>query len=281
MSRLCEDCPRVCKVDREKHIGFCQVKDKITVAKVIKNFMWEEPALCFNKGATAIFFSGCNLKCEFCQNQKISRCGVGDEFTVEEFASFLKDLDNEETDGLDFISPTQFSTQILEVFKLYKPKHKVIWNSNGYERGCFVEKLSTFVDVFLPDFKYYEESLAVKLSGAPNYRNVCEKAISKMALLKPTKMRGQEMLQGVIVRHLVLPDETKDSINVLKTIKEKFPQVYVSLMSQFVPNGSGAKRRRITPLEYKIVISAFNKLGLKNGFIQDLDSSNEAYIPNF
>ncbi len=243
--------------------------------------MWEEPSLCVKKGVTAIFFSGCNLKCNFCQNQKISKCDCGEKFTIEEFALLLKELDGEETDGLDFVSPTQFTSLILKAFEIYKPKHKVIWNSNGYEKPEKLESISPFVDVFLPDFKYYDDALALNLSSAPKYREICEKAILKMAELKPNIMDNIEMKQGVIVRHLVLPDETKDSINVLKSIHKNFPNVYVSLMSQFVPNGQGDKLRKITPLEYKIVVSTFKKLGLKNGFIQELNSSSEAFIPNF
>jgi len=281
MSYICTDCPRNCNIDREKQLGFCQVGSKIVVAKIIKNFMWEEPSLCFDKGVTAIYFSGCNLRCEFCQNEKISRCQIGDEYTIKGFAKLLEELDKEETDGFDFVSPTQFTSLILEVFKTYKPKHKIIWNSNGYEKAENVEKLSPFVDVFLPDFKYHDNVLAFDLSKVGNYRENCEKAISKMAELKPSIFDGKEMKQGVIVRHLILPDETKDSINVLKSIKENFPEVFVSLMAQFTPNGTGKKQRKISPLEYKVVISAFKKIGLKNGYAQELDSSSDSFIPNF
>ncbi len=243
--------------------------------------MWEEPSLCFDKGVTAIFFSGCNLKCEFCQNEKISRCQVGKEYSIQEFAKLLKELDEEETDGFDFVSPTQFTSLLIDVFKCYKPKHKVIWNSNGYEKVENVEKLSPFVDVFLPDFKYFNNKLAIDLSKAPNYRETCVKVISKMAELKPNIFDGEEMKQGVIVRHLLLPDETQDSINVLKSIKEFFSEVFVSLMAQYTPNGKGSKERKITPLEYKVVLNAFQKIGLKNGYMQEMEASSEAFIPNF
>ena len=281
MTTLCEDCPRMCRVDRTKQKGFCLGGDKIFVAKTIKNFMWEEPSLSVKKGVTAIFFSGCNLKCEFCQNEKISRDMCGREFSVKEFASFLEELDREETDGLDFVSPTQFSSLLLEVFALYKPKHKVIWNSNGYEREEIVEKLSPFVSVFLVDFKYSDNNLAVKLSKAPMYKEFAISAIKKMATNKPNIIEKDKMLQGVIVRHLVLPDEIKNSLGVLDEIKNNFPSVFVSLMSQFTPNGKGEKLRKITPLEYKIVLSYFKKIGLENGFSQEISSSNDAFVPNF
>lgn len=281
MSYICTDCPRNCRIDRDKSVGFCSVKSDIVVAKIIKNFMWEEPSLCVDKGVTAIFFAGCNLKCEFCQNEKISRCSDGQEYTVDKFVMLLKELDKEESDGFDLVSPTQFTGKLLEVFKLYKPKHKVIWNSNGYEKPENVEKLSPFVDVFLPDFKYFDEKLGLKLSQATNYPSVCVCAIKKMTDLKPVKFNGNEMIQGVIVRHLALPNETKDSLNVLKEINSNFPDVYISLMSQFVPNGKGEKNRKLTPIEYKILLSQFKKLRLKNGYMQELDSSSESFIPNF
>ena len=251
------------------------------MAKIIKNFMWEEPSLCFNNGVTAIFFSCCNLQCEFCQNKKISRGVCGEEYSVEEFVKLLKKLDMEEIDGLDLVSPTHFTSLLLEVFKRYSPKHKVIWNSNGYEREENVDRLSTYVDVFLPDFKYYSDELGLRLSKAPLYRENCEKAILKMVERKPAIFNKNEMIQGVIVRHLILPDETKDSCKILEEIKRLFPEVYLSLMSQFTPTGEGEKRRKISPLEYKIVLSKFKKLGLKNGYLQEMDSSSDDYIPNF
>ena len=281
MSFICEDCPHNCKIDRDKNLGFCLVNSEIVVAKIIKNFMWEEPSLCFNKGVTAVFFAGCNLKCEFCQNEKISRCGKGDLYSIHDFAKLLEKIDSEETDGIDLISPTQFTSKLLDVFVLYKPKHKVIWNSNGYEKEENIEKLSKYVDVFLPDFKYFDDDLALKLSKVMNYSSVSFNAISKMCEIKPTVMKGEEMMQGVIVRHLVLPDEVENSRRVLEKIREISKDVYVSLMAQFTPNGKGEKNRKITPLEYKIVLSYFKKLGLTNGYFQDLDSSSQCFIPKF
>ena len=179
----------------------------------------------------------------------------GEDFSPETFANFLKQLDEEETDGFDFISPTQFTSLILKSFAFYKPKHKIIWNSNGYERVENVEKLSTYVDVFLPDFKYCDNTLALRLSKCPQYKENAISSIRKMAEKKPNVFVGKEMTQGVIVRHLVLPGEVKNSIEVLNEIKNNFPGVFVSLMSQFTPNGKGEKTRGITPLEYKIVLS--------------------------
>jgi len=278
---VCEDCPRNCKIDRDKTVGFCCVGSEIQIGKIVKNFMWEEPSLCFNKGVTAIFFSGCNLKCEFCQNEKISRKNVGDIYSIEDFARLLEKLDTEDTDGLDLISPTQFTTKLLQVFKLYKPKHKMIWNSNGYEKEENIEKLAKYIDVFLPDFKYYDNDIAIKLSQAPNYREVCLKAIKKMYTLKPIVFENEEMKRGVIVRHLILPKETDDSKRILQEIKNNFPDVYVSLMSQFLPNGKGEKNRKLYPLEYKIVVNYFQKIGLKNGYFQELQSADENFVPNF
>lgn len=281
MSFICQDCPRNCQIDREKNIGFCCVYADIQIGKIIENFKWEEPSLCFDKGVTAIFFAGCNLKCEFCQNIKISRKSVGNTYSVQQFAELLKKIDNKDIDGIDLISPTQFTTKILQAFEIYKPKHKIIWNSNGYEKIENIEKLSQFVDVFLPDFKYYDDNLAIRLSKAPNYREVCVKAIKVMSQNKPCVFEGQNMKQGVIVRHLVLPDEAKDSLRVLETIKNEFPNVYVSLMSQFLPNGIGEKKRKLSPLEYKIVLSYFEKMGLKNGYFQDMQSANDEFVPDF
>lgn len=281
MSFLCNDCPRNCNIDRENNFGYCSVKSEIQVAKIIKNFMWEEPCLCYDKGVAAIFFAGCNLKCDFCQNEKISRCSCGKTYTVKEFANLLEEIDKEDIDGIDLISPTQFTSKLLEVFSIYKPKHKIIWNSNAYEKEENVEKLCEYINVFLPDFKYHDDNLAIKYSKAPAYNQICIKAISIMAKNKPCFLKNKSLEQGVIVRHLVLPEEINDSIKVLNDIKNNFPEIYVSLMSQFLPNGKSDKSRKITPLEYKIILSHFNKIGLKNGFFQDLDSSSEAFVPNF
>ena len=281
MSYICKECPRECLIDREKACGVCGVKKDIVVAKILKNFMWEEPCLCFDKGVTAIFFAGCPLKCEFCQNEKISRCSVGKSYTAEEFAREIEIIDQEEIDGIDLISPTQFTSQILEAFKLYKPRHKVIWNSNGYEKIEQIERASSVVDVFLPDFKYHNDDVALKYSKVLGYNKIAVRAIKKMAELKPTVFDGENMIQGVIARHLILPGNIQDSIDVLEDIKNNFPQIHVSLMSQFLPNGKGDLCRKISPLEYKIVLKKFRTLGLEFGYFQDFESSSEEFVPKF
>lgn len=279
---LCYDCPRNCGVDRNKNLGFCREEENIRIAKIIENFKWEEPCISGKKGALAIFFSGCNLRCEFCQNFNISHKGKGDVYSSEEFRNLLENYDLSKFSSIDLITPTHFSSKIIESLQNFKSPIPIVWNSSGYEKEETIERLKNIVDVFLPDFKYYSSELSLKLSYAKDYFEVASKAIKKMRELKPKNIFNDEILQsGVLIRHLVLPGQVKDSFKILDYIKENINDPYISLMAQFTPINKGTLNRRIYPLEYKAVLSHAEKLNLDKGYIQDITSANENFVPEF
>ncbi|MBP3431901.1 MAG: 4Fe-4S cluster-binding domain-containing protein [Clostridia bacterium] len=276
----CNLCPRSCGVDRNSQKGFCQELAKIRVAKIIEHFSWEEPCLSKESGTLAIFFSGCNLKCDYCQNYKISRGGVGEFYTIEEFATLLQEKQKTHS-SIDLITPTHFSRQLAEVFTLFKKEVPVIWNTNGYEALENVQMVSKFVDVFLTDIKYSNDSLGAEFSNCPNYFTKTLPAIKEMCHQKEDVFDGEFMKQGVLLRHLVLPGHVKNSLETLDVIAKNFPDRKVSIMSQFTPNGKSKLNRKITAIEYKTVLTHMEKLGLENGYVQDFESATENFVPVF
>lgn len=277
----CNACPRKCNIDREKEFGFCQETNKIRIAKIIDNFKWEEPPISGKNGTCAIFFSGCNLKCSFCQNYKISRGKIGNLYSTNEFVELLKKIDNSDNESIDLITPTHFTDQIIEALKIYKPKKKIVWNSSGYENEEKIGEIAKYVDIFLPDFKYFSSELSLKYSKANDYFTIASKAIKRMSVLKPNAYKNDELIQGVIIRHLVLPNNVKDSFEILNFIKKEISNPIISIMGQFIPSGEDKEGRKLNHLEYKAVLSHIKKLQLNEGFIQDLSSADENYIPDF
>lgn len=279
----CFDCPRNCGVDREETIGFCSEKENIKIAKIIENFMWEEPCISGSKGALAIFFSGCNLRCEFCQNYEISHRSVGKEYTPSEFYALLTSFDLSKFSCIDLITPTHFSSKIIEALQDKKLPIPIVWNSSGYEKPEMIEKLAGVVDVFMPDFKYFSSELAKKYSRAEDYFNFASKSIVKMREKKNKNIFDKNgiLQSGLLIRHLVLPGSVLDSIRILDFIKENISEPFVSIMSQFTPYNSSSIKRKLYPLEYKTVIAHAEKIGLENGYIQDFDSASENFIPEF
>lgn len=277
----CFDCPRNCGVDRSQHEGFCKEANKIRVAKIIENFMWEEPCISGAKGALAIFFSGCNLRCSFCQNKEISHSGKGEYFTPQEFIKLLKSYDLSRFSSIDLITPSHFSTLLCEAFRDFKSPIPIVWNSNSYENTKTIDAVSSFVDVFLPDLKFADSNLSKKVCLANDYFEVASNAILQMRQNIPENIFKDGIMQkGVLIRHLVLPGQAKDSFKVLDFIKQNINSPHISLMSQFIPIGPDFNRR-LYPLEYKSVLAYADKLGLNQGYIQDFASANEMFIPEF
>ena len=277
----CFDCPRNCGIDRENHLGFCQESNKIRVAKIIENFMWEEPCISGDKGALAIFFSGCNLKCSFCQNKEISHAGKGIVYTAEEFRQLILSYDLSQYSSIDLITPSHFSSLLFDALNGLALPIPVVWNSSGYENVEIIEKISQFVDVFLPDIKFYDNQLSKSVAKAEDYFAVASKAIITMRKFKPENKFNKGILQeGVLIRHLVLPGKTKDSLKILDFIKNNIKAPFISLMSQFLPLGDQFSRK-IYPLEYKTVLSYAEKLGLVEGYLQEFDSADDQFIPEF
>lgn len=277
----CFDCPRNCGVDRNQNLGFCREGDKIRIAKIIPNFMWEEPCLTGNKGALAIFFSGCNLRCKFCQNYQISHIGKGEEYSPQEFKDLLSTYNLSNFSCIDLITPTHFSSLLFKALKDFNSPIPIVWNSSGYEKVETIKKVSSFVDIFLIDFKYYDNQLAQHLSCTNDYFEYASTCIKEISILKPNKFDNNLMQQGMIIRHLVLPENYKDSIKILDYIKTNINDPVIALMSQFTPTKESPIKERLKPLEFKILLSHAKKIGLNKGYFQDLSSSSTEFIPKF
>lgn len=283
----CNICPRNCKVNRTQTPGFCGMSNNLKLSKVGK-FEWEEPVISGTKGSGAIFFSGCNLKCVFCQNYKISSEGFGREITVERLIQIFKELENQNVHNINLVSPTQFSEQIIQALQIYKPKIPVVWNSNGYENVSEIKKLQGLIDIYLVDCKFKNSELSKKYCKAENYFEVNAVCINEMLRQQPAVILDKEniMQKGVIIRHLVMPNCVYDSIDILKYLTSIYKDNFLlSIMGQYTPFYRAKDypeiNRKLKPLEYKMVINKAIEFGLNEGFVQDLKSATEDFIPKF
>lgn len=284
----CKLCPRQCNVDRKSKIGFCKAPENMIVSKIMLHH-GEEPILLSNndKGSGAIFFAGCNLRCVFCQNYQISHEIKGKEISPRELATMFKTLESKGAGNIDLVTPTHYALQIIEALKIYRPRIPIIWNSGGYESVETIKMLNGFVDIYLIDYKYKNNNLAIKYSHAPNYNeNIinCLKEIHKQ--IPNNVFKEQKLVKGVVVRHLVLPGQTKDSFSVLDSIKNILGEnSLVSIMSQYTPYGDAKLypeiNRTLSKLEYKAVMSHAIKLNFKNALVQELCSASTEMIPDF
>lgn len=286
MENVCTICPRACKVDRTTTHGFCGQSKDIKIAKVMLH-KWEEPIISGENGSGAIFFSGCNLKCIYCQNYQISSLGNGEQISVEKLADIFKTLENMGANNINLVTPTHYSYQIVEALKIYRPNIPVVWNTSGYESVETLEKIKDYVDVYLTDLKYYSKALSTELSGATDYFDVATKAILKMRENQPKDViQNGLMKKGLIVRYLVLPSLYRDSFAILEWIKENLgTDTFVSIMSQYTPCYKALKhkklKRKLKRKEYDEVLKKVVELDFKNGFAQDLESSSTKFIPDF
>lgn len=287
---LCNQCPRECKVDRTEAVGYCQVGDKIRVARAALH-MWEEPCISGGEGSGAIFFSGCNMQCVFCQNRDIACGSTGKDISEERLCEIMLELQDKKANNINLVTPTHYVKQIAGA--IIKAKNNgltipIVYNSSSYEKTDTLKELNGLVDVYLPDCKYFDDELAVKYSRAPGYHNISLKAIDEM-LRQTGKCSFDEnglIKSGVIIRHLVLPGHTKDSKAVIKSLWERYGHdVYLSIMSQYTPlenvKNYPELNRRITVREYNKVLDYAIELGVVNGFFQDMDVAKESFIPEF
>lgn len=283
---ICNLCPRKCNVNRDLKSGFCGVSNTLKVARAQLHF-WEEPIISGTNGSGTIFFSGCNLKCVYCQNFNISKENFGKDITTQRLAEIFKELENAGAHNINLVTPSHYVKQIVEALNIYKPKIPVVYNTSGYDSVEELKMLEGYVDVYLTDLKYYSSELSQKYSSAKNYFEVCSLAIKEMIRQQPKNVMENGLIKkGVIIRHMVLPNCIDDSFKVLEWIKNNLGEdVIVSVMGQYTPYFNASKfpeiNRKLKPVEYKLVINHFNKLGLKNGFMQSLDSADENFIPPF
>lgn len=284
---ICNLCPRNCRAERDENIGsgFCGLKNIIKIARSAPH-MWEEPPISGTKGSGTIFFSGCTLRCVFCQNHEISEKGKGRYITVEELAEEFKELEALGVHNINLVSPTPYIPLIIKAFDIYKPSLPIVYNCGGYESVPALKSLKGYIDVYLPDFKYSSDILASQYSGADNYVKTAENAIHEMINQTGENEYNENGIikKGVIIRHLVLPNHTVNSIGVLDLIKREFENTPVSLMGQYVPlhRAYDFKKlsRKITRREYEKVKTHMIDLGIE-GYCQELNSASEEYIPDW
>lgn len=284
----CTACPHKCSVKRTllEGNGFCQMGLKPKVARVGPHY-WEEPCISGNKGSGAIFFSGCTLKCVFCQNYEISANHVGCFITPEQLANCYRNLEKQGVHNINLVSASHFIEAVIESFKIYRPKIPVLYNTSGYETVESLKRLEGYIDIYLPDFKYSDNRLAMKYSNAYNYSQVALAAIKEM-VRQTGEIEYDEsgiIKKGTIIRVLVLPNHTDDSKAILDTIKANFgDKVLVSVMGQYTPMGEAYKypeiNRKITEQEYDEVVDHAIDLNL-DGFIQELSAADESFVPSF
>lgn len=286
--KSCKLCPRECGGFRDENTGggFCGAKAVMEVARIAPHY-GEEPCISGKRGSGAVFFSHCAMKCIFCQNYEISHGGFGKEITPAQLAEKFRMLEDMGVHNINLVNGTHYIPQIRESLMLYKPKIPVVFNCGGYEKAESLKLLSGLVDVYLPDFKYADNKMAVEYSGAENYCETAIKAIDEM-LAQTGDIRFDDdgmIISGTIIRHLVLPLGTKNSIAVLNIIKECFGnKVFLSLMAQYTPCGKALEHKRlnrkITKREYHKVLDTLFDLEL-DGYAQELESSGEEFIPSF
>ncbi|MBB1548802.1 MAG: radical SAM protein [Clostridiales bacterium] len=285
----CEICPRKCKVNRYEKKGYCRCDDKVRIALVSKHY-FEEPCISGRNGSGTIFFSNCNLNCVFCQNHDISQDGKGIDVTVERLAEIMLEQQEREANNINLVTPTMYVEQIIKAIDIAKDgglNIPIVYNTNGYEEVETIKKLNGYIDIYLPDFKYFTNELAIKYSKAPNYFEKVTSALLEMqSQFDEYVFDGEIMKKGMIVRHLVLPNHIQNSKNVLKWIKENLREdIYVSVMAQYFPTykavGDELIGRKLSFSEYRKIEQYFYGLDIKNGYIQDLGKHEEEFVPDF
>ena len=281
----CRICPRICGVNRDIYSGFCGEKNTVRIA-FSGIHRWEEPLIAGKGGSGAIFFCGCNLRCVYCQNYEISSGGKGYEISLEGLSDELVRLQNEGADNIDLVTATHFAHLLPKVISDARNKGltlPVVYNCGGYESVEALRMLEDYVDIYMPDFKYADNALALKLSGAGDYAEKALDALAEMKRQKPDVVENGIMKQGVLVRHLILPGRLNNSRKVLSLLRDNFGEkTYISLMSQYFPPRTfedSLLNRRLTKLEKSRIEDFFFSLGFENGFVQELSSADEKYVP--
>ena len=289
--KKCNLCPHNCLVDRTKNKkGFCKAGNKVKIA-LADVFRYEEPCISGRNGSGAVFFSNCNLNCVYCQNYVISSENKGKEISVKELADIFIKLQDKKCDNINLVTPTIYALQIKEALKLAKASGlyiPVIYNSSGYESIETLKELDGLINVYLPDFKYAKNELGFKYSGIRNYCTVAINSIFEMKKQVGNVEMDKDGIikKGLIIRHLILPNNVKNSKEVLNLILENFGvDTYISVMAQYFPTNISVKfpelNRKIKKEELKIVENYMYEIGFENGYIQDFGKHEEEYVPNF
>lgn len=286
---ICNSCPRHCgtqRIENEYSKGFCGMPYNAVLARAALHY-WEEPVISGKNGSGAIFFSGCSMRCIFCQNLEISHKKFGKAVSKNEFINIMKSLENQGAENINLVNPSHYISFIRDVLTEYKPSIPVVYNTGGYDTVESLKSLDGLIDIYLPDIKYFDSEAAKRYSNCTDYFSFASKAILEMQRqIKTNIFKDGLMKRGMIIRHLVLPKNTDQSIKILNWISENLPKdTYISLMSQYTPCGRTYKykelNRRIVSAEYSKVIDEFERLGFTNGFMQERNSADVEFIPNF
>ncbi len=291
----CTACPVKCGANRTERAGYCSVRG----LKIAKYYLhpFEEPCISFKNGSGTIFFTGCNLKCVFCQNYELSRAARGIEITPARLADIFRELEDTGADNISLVTPSHLIFELEKAFKLYRPKIPVVYNSGGYDSVESLKHIDEYISIYLPDMKWKSEVLSARYTGRRDYFEVASQAIAFMAdkpllfeeLAKSGYVRedgAKKMLSGLIVRHMVMPMGVTDTLAVLKWFKNELPDTaYLSLMSQYTPFGEindfPELKRGVTAREYNEAVNAAFALGISNIFVQKRSSAGEKYIPKW
>lgn len=287
----CRLCVRDCGVNRlEGKTGVCRSTSDIVIARAALH-KWEEPCISGTKGSGAVFFSNCNFRCVFCQNHEISQEHKGKIISIERLSEIFLELQDQGANNINLVTPTHFVPQIIEALKIAKSKGlnlPVVYNTNGYDTVETIKLLNGIVDVYLPDFKYFNDKYATKYSFAPNYSKNVVEVIREMVnqVGKPQFNEDGIMIKGVIVRHLMLPGLLFDSKKVIDCIYSNFKDsVYISIMNQYIPMHKACNypeiNKSLNPKHYDSLIDYALSIGVKNGFIQESGTNDMAFIPPF
>lgn len=282
---ICNICPRKCNIDRAVSTGFCASPEAFRIARAALHF-WEEPCISGRRGSGAVFFSGCNLKCVYCQNFKISRENKGVEVSDERLIEIFESLIAQGAENINLVNPSHYAARLSALLKKWKSPVPIVYNSSGYESVETLKALDGLIDIYLPDFKYIRSDKAARYSAAQDYPEIAKAALAEMSRQTGKAVfEGDMMKRGMIIRHLILPQNTNSAIAIIDYIAENFPEAYLSLMAQYVPCTELADfseiNRKITPREYDKVVDHAVEKGITKLFIQEISSADKKYIPPF
>ncbi len=281
---ICSICPRHCEADRNLSQGFCKSPKGFRVARAALHF-WEEPCISGKNGSGTVFFSGCNMRCVYCQNYEVSHKCKGVEITDGRLIEIFEDLISQGAENINLVNPTHYSYRLADVLSRWHSPVPVVYNSSGYEELEQIKALDGLIDIYLPDLKYIRNDKSLEYSGSSDYFEKACAAIFEMRRQVNDCFKNGIMKSGLIVRHLILPRNTNSSIAIIDWLRGNLPDTYLSLMAQYVPCGDLSRHselnRKITSREYGKVADYAIQCGLEKLFLQELSSADESYIPSF
>lgn len=287
----CNLCIRKCNIDRiNGEIGFCRATDRVKIARASLH-MWEEPPISGDIGSGTVFFSNCNLKCVFCQNHEISQESIGKDITIERLADIFLELQDKNAANINLVTPTHYVPHIIEAIDIARTKGlsiPILYNTNSYDSVETIKLLKGYIDVYLPDFKYFNDKYAIKYSNAPRYEENIIPILKEMYnQVGPVQFDNNGFItKGIIIRHLMLPGLLFDSKKILDKIYSVFQDnVYISIMNQYTPMFNASKypeiNKSLNPKHYDALIDYASSIGITKGFIQESGTNSTAYVPNF